>query len=455
MLHLYLHALLLIAPSQVRLEDVSDGFESLSQRVNPAVVQILVTTVSTGQGLVPQAGLVTERRSGGSGVILSDDGYVVTNAHVVSGARRVRVLVPEKEPEAGSVLTRRGRLVGAQIVGVDVETDLAVLKLPETGLTHLVLGDSDTLRSGQLVLAFGSPLGLGNSVTMGVVSAVARQLSSEDPMIYIQTDASINPGNSGGPLVDSGGRVVGINTLIFSQSGGNEGLGFAAPSNIVKNVYEQIRTTGRVHRGEIGVSAQTITPLMAQALSLQRDWGVILSDVAPGGPAEAAGLEAGDIVDRIDGKVMENGRQLNVNIYQRRVGDRVRLDVLRGSEPRTLTVEVAERRHHPNRFSHRVHPDENLVPEIGVLGIDLSPELMHLFNGLRRPAGVIVAARAVEANPWLGDGLQPGDVIYSLNRVDVSGLSDLKRLLASQRVGDPIVLVVEREGTLLYVTLER
>ena len=195
-------------------------------------------------------------RSSGSGVIVDPDGYIVTNAHVVERATRIEVELPlaaTGSAPGSSILRRRGRMVGAQVVAIDHETDIAVLKVEAKGLPVLPFGDSEALRPGQIVLAFGSPLGLESSVTMGVVSAVARQLTPEDPMIYIQTDAPINPGNSGGALVDTEGRLVGINTLIYSQSGGNEGIGFAAPSNIVRNVFAQIRKTGRVRRGEIGV----------------------------------------------------------------------------------------------------------------------------------------------------------------------------------------------------------
>jgi serine protease Do len=337
---------------------------------------------------------------------------------------------------------------------VDLETDLAVLKMEGTGLPHLELGDSEALRPGEIVFAFGSPLGLDNSVTMGVVSASARQLRPDDPMIYIQTDASINPGNSGGPLVDAVGNVVGINTLIFSQSGGSEGLSFAAPSNIVRTVFEQIRKTGRVHRGEIGVTAQTISPLMSRGLDLAQDWGAILSDVAPGGPAAAAGLEPGDIVVSLDGKIMENARQLAVNLYQRSISDRVRVEALRGAERLQFDVEVVGRKDHPNRFAGMVHPDRNLVPQLGILGIDLDRDMAPFFSGLRRASGVIVAARAVEATPLEGEGLKPGDVIYSVNRLDVSSLAELKASIARYRPGDPVVIQVERDRTLRYITLE-
>ena len=443
------------APQErMSLDSISDSFEELAIRINPAIVQIQASGYAIGQGIVAQGELVSEQRTRGSGVILSADGYLVTNAHVVAGARRVRVLIPRVPDDARSVLGSRGRLVGAQVVGIDTETDLAVLKLQETGLPHVSLGDSDTLRPGQIVFAFGSPLGLENSVTMGVVSAIARQLKPEDPMIYIQTDASINPGNSGGPLVDTKGNVIGINTLILSQSGGNEGLGFAAPSNIVKNVFEQIRATGRVHRGEIGIEAQTITPLMARGLGLERDWGAILADVAPGGTAADAGLLPGDIVSTIDGKVMENGRQLHVNIYQRRIGESIEIEILRGTEKLVISVEAAARRHHLDRFAGLARPDENLVPQLGILGIDLDDDLARMFAGLRRNRGVIVAARAREAQPWQGQGLLPGDVIYAVNRLDVSSLAELKASIARYYPGDPIVLQVERQGELRYVTLE-
>jgi serine protease Do len=436
-----------------RLAEISESFEALAERINPAVVSIFATGYSVGQGVTSSRELIAESRSRGSGVILTEDGYIVTNAHVVSGARRIRLLLPQRG-DGSSILGARGETAGAQIVGVDLETDLAVLKMEGTRLPHVELGDSEALRPGEIVFAFGSPLGLDNSVTMGVVSAIARQLRPEDAMIYIQTDASINPGNSGGPLIDSVGNVVGINTLILSQSGGSEGLSFAAPSNIVRNVFEQIRTTGHVHRGEIGVTAQTISPLMARGLGLSQDWGAILADVAPGGPGAASGLQPGDIVVSLDGKVMENARQFAVNLYQRRVSDRVRIDVLRGAERLQFEVEVVARKDHPNSFAGMVRPDRNLVPQLGILGIDLDRGMAPYFSGLRRASGVIVAARAIEATPLEGEGLNPGDVIYAVNRLDVSSLAELKAVIGRYSPGDPVVLQVQREGKLRLITLE-
>jgi serine protease Do len=278
-------------------------------------------------GRVQSSSSLVARQSGlGSGVVLTGDGFIVTNHHVVQGARRISVRIPvEAEPgkEGQSIVKQHGRRVEARLVGFDTETDLAVLKVDGKALPTLSLADSHTLGPGQLVLAFGSPLGLQGSVTMGVVSAVGRQLTPESNVVYIQTDAPINPGNSGGPLVNAAGKVVGINTSIRTVSGGNIGLGFAVPSNIVRHVVDQLRKHGRVRRGIIGVNAQTMTPVLASALRLDRDSGVVLADVYPGGPADRAGLRVGDIVLSLGGKPMENGRQFSVNVYLRAPGEKI------------------------------------------------------------------------------------------------------------------------------------
>ena len=430
------------------LSGLSRDLQSLSERVKPAVVQVLTT------GYAPADGQLVKQRVTGSGAILDSDGYVVTNAHVVQGARRVKVALAglaSGPPGARSILKAAGRIVGAVVVGTDLETDLAVLKLDEKGLPFLPLGDSEALRPGELVLAFGSPLGLENSVTLGVVSAVARQIRPDDRMIYVQTDASINPGNSGGPLVDGQGRVIGINTFIYSQSGGSEGIGFAAPSNIVRNVFDQIRRTGRVHRGEIGVRVQTVTPALAAGLGLRQDWGVVVADVPPGGAAALAGLGIGDLVLKLDGKVMENARQLEVDLYPRAPGGSVSLEVLRGAERLTYVVTIAERLGDPERFADRVSPDRNAVARLGVLALDLDDAVAQLLPPLRARAGVVVATADGRSGP---DPLLPGDVIYSVNREPVSGIESLRQALARLAPGSPVVLNVERAGELRFVVME-
>jgi serine protease Do len=303
------------------------------------------------------------------------------------------------------------------------------------------------------VMAFGNPLGLENSVSMGVVSSVARQIKPDDTMIYIQTDAPINPGNSGGPLVDADGRVMGLNTFILSQSGGSEGLGFAIPSNIIRNVYQQIRQEGHVHRSEIGVYAQTITPQMAAGLQLAQDWGVLLSDVDPGGPGDIAGLKPGDIVMSLNGKTEGNARQLEVDLYRYPVGSKVDLQIMRNGEKKAVQVATMERHGDPERFADMVDPAKNLVSRLGILGIDVDERVTSLLPDLRKHYGVVVAARGGDA-AYSGDSLHLGDVIYELNNTPVTDVATLRKQLDQMKDTDAIVLQVEREGRLMYITLE-
>jgi serine protease Do len=438
------------------LHDLSSQLETLSHRVSRAVVQVF----STGYALNDEresgsnAAIVTRQRATGSGIIMSADGYIVTNAHVVANARQVRVrLADESAGSTNGSMQPAGKILPARIVGVDRDTDLAVLKVERADLSPLPLGDSDALRQGQLVMAFGNPLGLENSVSMGVVSSVARQIKPEDTMIYIQTDAPINPGNSGGPLVNADGRVMGINTFILSQSGGSEGLGFAIPSNIIKNVYEQIRQTGHVHRSEIGVFAQTITEPMAAGLGLVQDWGVLLADVEPGGPGDVAGLQPGDIVAGLNGKSVSNSRQMEVDLYRYPVGAKLDVEVIRNGTKQTVQVVTVERRGDPQRFADMVDPTKNLVNRLGILGIDVDQNSAALLPDLRRHYGVVVAARGGDS-PYGGDNLQLGDVIYSLNNAPVTNVASLRKALDGLKVTDPLVLQVERGGRLMYVTLE-
>jgi serine protease Do len=437
------------------LTDLSRSLQDLAAKVSPSVVQIFVTAQTIPDENDPSAagGPLLERGSG-SGVIVSPDGYVVTNAHVIENASRIEVELPFAATGGDpgrSILGRRGRLVGAQVVAVDEETDLAVIKVNAKALPVMPFGDSDDLRPGQLVLAFGSPLGLSSSVTMGVVSAVARQLAPEDPMIYIQTDAPINPGNSGGALVDTEGRLVGINTLIFTQSGGNEGIGFAAPSNIVRHIVGQITKFGRVKRGEIGVHAQTISPVLAEALALPVHEGVILADVAAGSPAARAGLRPGDIVTSLDGKPMENGRQLRINIYARGAGEQVTLGVRRGDGNLTVRVSVVERTTGSTRLEDLIGQQQSIA-RLGITALDLSPAIAELLPPLRRDRGAVIARVAPDA-PFSQQGrVMPGDVVYELNGRTIASAADLRAAADALQPAAAVVLHLEREGILYYVS---
>jgi serine protease Do len=316
----------------------------------------------------------------------------------------------------------------------------------------LKLGDSEALRQGELVLAAGSPFGLQNTVTMGVVSSVARQVRPDDPMIYIQTDASINPGNSGGPLLNADGEVVGINTFIVSESGGNEGIGFAVPSAIVRTVYEQIRKFGRVRRGQVGLVVQTVNPALAEALQLPDDFGAVVADVVPGGAAEAAGVEVKDVILTMDGKVIENSRQFGVNVYQKAEQVAV-LEVLRRGEKKTLKVAIRERPKDPDRILSLVKGDENLVPKLGILAVDLDEKVTVLLPTLRKLSGAVVAG-AVEGELAAAAGLVTGDVIYELNNRPIRNLKDLMDAAAALKPGQAVALHIERQGQLQFVLLD-
>jgi serine protease Do len=435
------------------LTELSHSLQDLAERVGPAMVQIFVTGYAEPDEEDQAGREPILERSSGSGVIVDPDGYILTNAHVVERATRLEVelaLTASGGKPGASILRRRGRIVGAQIVAIDHETDIAVLKVEATGLPVLTFGDSENLRPGQIVLAFGSPLGLESSVTLGVISAVARQLAPEDPMIYIQTDAPINPGNSGGALVDTEGRLVGINTMIYSQSGGNEGIGFAAPSNIVRNVFAQIRKSGRVRRGELGVHSQTVTPLMAEALGLSADAGVVLADVTPGGPAARAGLQPGDLVLALDGKRMENGRQFRINTYTRGINDTVTLDVQRGDQRLSVRVPVAERTTDTSRLADLV-AQQSPIRSLGVLALNLSPQISQLLPNLRKAKGVVVATIS-PAVPYSQQGrLQPGDVIYAMNGKAVETIAELNNIAGELKPGSAAVLQLERQGTLMFM----
>jgi len=445
------HAQTRAAAAAAPLADLDGSIEALVRAVDPSVVQVFTTGLAPSQGVVArQSELVTTQRASGSGVIVDASGYVVTNAHVIAGASRIRVEVPIL-PAGQSLLARRSRVVNATVVGVDDETDLAVLKIEATGLRPLPFGDSDVLRAGQMVLAFGSPLGLQNSVSLGIVSAIARQLEPDSPMVYVQTDASINPGNSGGPLVDTQGRLVGLNTLIAATSGANAGLGFAAPSNIVRTVFDQIKQNGRVRRGEIGVRAQTITPVLAAGLGLGRDQGAMLADIRPGSAADRAGLIIGDIVLMLDGKPIENGRQFHVNLYRKTIGEVVKLDVLRSGKPVSVTVAVTERVDPLSAAAAVADPRENVVPRLGVLAVTVDKTLASMLGALRAPAGVLVVSATAGTFDADGDALAPGDVIHAVNNHWIGDLAALKSAVGAVKVGDAIVLQVERQGVLRYV----
>ena len=436
------------------LLQLNGALESLAAKVSPAVVQILVT----GYGQVNEAekaqtALIVRQHAVGSGVIVDPNGYIMTNAHVVEGAQRIRVALPlPMDDGSGQAPIGKRRILEAHLVGQHKETDLALLKVDHADLPTLSLVSQQPPRVGQLVFAIGSPEGLQNSVTMGVISALARQPDPSKQLTYLQTDAPINPGNSGGPLVDMNGAVLGINTFILSQGGGSEGLGFAIPARVVDFVYRSLRAHGHVHRVEIGAVAQEITPDLADGLHLPMRWGVVVVDVKPDGPAAAAGLKIQDIVLTADDRRIETLPSLSAALYLHRLDKAVKLEVLRGSERKVIYVPAIEHRDHMDELLDAINPENSLVSRLGILGIDLTDDLRSRLN-LRIPSGVIVVGLAADLiTP--DTGLQAGDMIHAVNNMPIDGLVTLRAALSKLKAGDAVVLQIEREDGLMYVSFE-
>jgi len=444
---------------QKLIAQFSDSLDELTARVSPAIVQVVVS----GYGPLEDkdktdASLIGRQRSLGSGAIVDSDGYIITNAHVVKGAQRVRVLLTP--PTSGDSQVRSSLGIGehippipAKIIGVAPTIDLALLKIDAKGLPTIPFADYSKLKKGQLVLAFGNPEGLENTVTMGIVSAVARQPDPNSASVYIQTDAPINPGNSGGPLVDTDGQLVGINTFILTESGGSQGLGFAIPSSVVQFAYMQLRRFGRVHRSIIGVQLQDITADLAAGLGLKRQEGVVVSDVLPGGPAEKAGVKIQDILLSLDGRRIGRVPIAEMMISIKPAGESVTAEILRGTEKFTLDIPVMEQKNQADELANLVDPGKSLITKLGVFGVEVDSKVADQLGDLRIPSGVVIAALSADLSGADAD-LQPKDVIHAVNGKRIETLEGLRAALGAIPAGSSAVLQVEREGSLMYVAFE-
>jgi len=436
------------------LHEMNRAMVRLADKVSPAVVQIQVSGFRpAGPGGRVESAFVGRQHALASGVVVDPDGYILTNSHVVHGAQRVQVLLPEPPGGAtgGDDTTRR--LFDAKVVGSEPDVDLALLKIDRRGLSALSLGATTTVRQGELVFAVGSPVGLTSTVTMGIVGSAARQVDlATQAMEFIQTDAPINPGNSGGPLVNVDGALVGITTFIVSESGGSQGLGFAIPAPMARLVYEGLRAHGHVQLGEVGVGTQAINPTLAAALGLPRDWGVVIADVALGGAARAAGVEAGDVIVSVDGHPIDGPAALTAARYLHRPSEPFKLVLLRGGKRLTVQVDAKERVRLPDLAELAV-PETSLVRRLGILGVDVSEKLHGVIPGLRVGTGGVVAARTLDATN-ADSGLQPGDVIHAVNRTVIESVVALRQVLRGIKAGDPVALQIERDGKLAYLSFE-
>jgi serine protease Do len=427
------------------LGQLNESLQRLASNVAPAVVQI----ESTGFGPVEDAdrktaaGIIVRQHGIGAGVIVDADGYIMTNAHVIDGAQRIRV-----------TLSRAGKFqrLDAKVIGVEQLADLALLKIEAHDLPALRFNLSQP-QPGELVVAIGSPNGLQNSVTMGVISSAWRQPDPDNPMVYLQTDAPINRGNSGGPLVDVNGAVVGLNTFIISTSGGSEGLGFAIPAPVVDFVYHSLRQYGRVDHVDIGVVAQTVTTPIAEGLGFPQDWGVVIADLMPHGPADAAGIRVGDVVVKVDGYAMQGVTEFTAIQYQHPANRPLQIEVLRGAQKLSFEVRPFLVRDTLDQQLAAADPNDSHIDRLDVLAMDLDETLRTVMPDVRSAAGVVVIGRARGFNS-VDTGLQPGDVIASLNRTAITSVVELRAAVAGVKRGEPVVLRIERLGRFRYLTFE-
>ena len=423
-------------------------------RVSPAVVQVLATAYGAGDDGPGQDVTARLQQRVGSGVVVGSDGYVMTNAHVVDGAQAVKVRLVRGTRGLGDVLAQSfAPTLDAAIVGTYADADLALLKIPAQDLPTLPIAGVGAVRQGQVVFAFGSPNGLQNSVTMGVVSSIARQVDPDNPFLYIQTDAPINPGNSGGPLVGAAGELLGLNTFISTQSGGSEGMGFAVPAGLVNWVYGQLRKNGHVTRPTIGAGLQTITPVMATALGLMRTSGVIVSDVLPGSPAADAGIKLNDILLKVGGRTMDNVAAWTGVSFEHVPGALLPVEILRGSALISLAVKPIDTVQPSLRLPDTNEVARSQITQLGIMAVTLDERTAPRVGPTRLVSGALIIARGLRPDAPVSD-LRPGDLIHRVNGKDVYTVDNLREALVALKSGDAVALLVEREGRWFYVSFQ-
>ena len=383
----------------------------------------------------------TRPRGVGSGFIIDTEGYIVTNHHVVDGSKSIEVQLSD------------GRTFQPKVIGSDPETDLALLKIEATGLPMIPLGSSSALKVAEPVMAIGNPFGFDHTVTVGIVSGTGRIIGQGRFDDFIQTDAAINPGNSGGPLINTRGEVVGINSAIRSSSGGFQGIGFAIPVDLAKPILGQLRASGKVTRGWLGVAIQPLTDELAKSFGITSTQGALIASVSEDSPAARAGFKPGDVIVSFDGKTVEGPRVLPTLVANTPVGRAVPVVVLRDGKQQTVTVTVgslADSREARAATGEKM-PESRVTEKLGLALQELTPELAKQL-GVQSDKGVVVTEVKPDS-PAAQAGLAPGDVIREVNRMPVQGLEDVERGLARGRDPAQILLRVEREGSQRYVVV--
>lgn len=434
------------------LTKINHATAEIVEAARPAVVNISTTrTVKLQENLNPffedpffrrffgdRFKTPKERKTAslGSGVIVNSGGYILTSNHVIQGAEEIKVTLYDKREFKGKV------------VGGDAMTDIGVVKIEADNLPTIKLGDSDKLRVGEKVFAIGSPYGLNQTVTMGIVSAVGRaNVGIADYEDFIQTDAAINPGNSGGAMVNVKGELVGINTAIFSTSGGYQGIGFAVPTNMAKSVMESLISKGKVVRAWLGVTIQSLTPELAKQFDLKDEKGALVGDVVEGSPAEKSGLQRGDVIVEFEGKKIEEPNQLKNMVASTEPGKEVTLKIIREKKTETKKVTVSELSAEIQKASKGEY--DNLLK--GVMAQDLTPEIYSRLNLPKNLRGVIVAD--IDEESPAAAVIMQGDVIQEINKQKITSAKEYEKLVSTIKPGSDVLLLIYRGGASIYVTL--
>ncbi len=451
-------ALLLVAGLPVETDAASgvpSSFSELAKKASPSVVNISAVKVLKGgprqvpmpfgpndpfrdffdrffKDMIPKE---FKQQALGSGFVLDKEGFILTNNHVVEKSDEIKVKLAD------------GKEYLAKIVGRDPKTDLALIKIDaDRSLVPLTLGDSDKLEVGDWVVAIGNPFGLGNTVTAGIVSAKYRHIGAGAYDNFIQTDASINPGNSGGPLLNTGGEVVGVNTAIYSQSGGSIGIGFAIPINMAKDLVPQLKQ-GKVVRGWLGVMIQKITPELKEKLGLKQEQGALVADVTPDGPAQKAGIKRGDVILSFDGKEVKEMNELPLIVATTPVDKVVSVEVWRKGKKETLQVKVGELK------------EEEKVQEAAGEGVELGMTLQELTPDFAKTLGIqekggLVVMQVEEGGPAAMAGIRKGDVILEMDQAPVRSIEEFNKKVEGFKKGDTILFLIKRQKSTIFLTMK-